>query len=272
MKLRNLVFPVIFCMWMPNMPALASGEYRDITALREAWYSENAATAAEQGWYPDGVCGIWLDRRVYIGITDDARGEAAKAEILDALQYSDNLVFVTQRYTQRELTAIMRTVGEETAAGSIRGVSLLTLNEQCDCVEIGVADHPSPELQSYMDSCTERWGDAVMFTVGAAVYSSDLHVGGQPHAEIGASGAGPIYEAKKPRDSAKIGIICAAGLLLFAACGILLLRRYSAAAAASGGEIPLYQNDPAALLRQTAEQPPAELKSRIRHAITETRR
>ena len=90
--MKAKVFAIPFAAALLCMPVCASGEYASFEELRAAWYMQAADDPAQYGWYPDGVCGIWLEPGIQIGITDDARGEAAKAEILGALYAADAAV------------------------------------------------------------------------------------------------------------------------------------------------------------------------------------
>ena len=261
---RTFLLTFLLAMVLLSMPVSASGEYASFDALREAWYSAAEQDPAQYGWYPDGVCGIWLDRGVNIGITGDARGEAAKAAILDAVQQNENLHFVTQAHTQRELMTIMRTVSEE-SLGKVEGVCVLVLNEPANCVEIGISDEtPAPELQQFMNDCTARWGDAVLFTASGSVTFSDSSLGGTPYMEIGVSNAPPIA-AVSGKQRAGLGTqIAAAGVLLLLAGGLFLRRRQLAAQTVSGTVAAVYtRTDVVHLLRDTAEDAPPAVKEKL---------
>lgn len=261
-KTLLLTFPLAIALLC--MPVSASGEYVSFDALREAWYNSAEQDPAQYGWYPDGVCGIWIDRGINIGITGDARGEAAKAAILDAVQQDDALHFVTQAHTQRELMTIMRTVSGE-SLGKVEGLCVLALNEPADCIEIGITDGTSaPELQQFMEDCTARWGDAVLFTVSGSVTFSDGTLGGTPYMEIGAGSAPPIAVGTG-RQRAQLGTqLCAAGVLLLLAGGLFLRRRQLAAQTAAGTVTAVRTGaDVVRLLHETAEDAPPAVREKL---------
>lgn len=196
-----------------------TGQFATAHDLFDHWYMERPDP--KQSPYPDYVCGVWSTdgsmENLTIAVTDDAAGEAGKAEILALIEDDSTVTFTTAAYSHAELFAIQwelaERMGEETG---MFGIGVYEMENQVH-VDIDM-DHPG--AQTFMEECFALYGDRICFVDGDGVTVSSSDLG----ADLEENFAEILIGANAPLWIAVLAAIAAAG-------GWLLRRRHKADAA-----------------------------------------
>ena len=134
----------------------------------------NAYALYSVGWgggypYPEGVTGVWSATGgtdlLVIGIAADSDVEQVKADILAQIENKESVEFLVQDHSYELLHEIYGNIAAERENYNADDVYTWGISESGNCVIIGAdIEHPSPELQEFMDACKAQYGDAVQFT------------------------------------------------------------------------------------------------------------
>lgn len=134
----------------------------------------NAYALYSVGWgggypYPEGVTGVWSATGgtdlLVIGIAADSDVEQVKADILAQIENKESVEFLVQDHSHELLHEIYGNVAAERENYNADDVYTWSISESGNCVIIGAdIEHPSPELQQFMEACKAQYGDAVQFT------------------------------------------------------------------------------------------------------------
>ncbi len=129
-----------------------------------------------QSWdeqYPDYICGVWSadgssDHLVF-GITKDAAGEAGKQEILACIVDDATASFVYQNYSYHTLRKMQTEIDSFFDQGvGLLGTGILVSENK---LEVGMdLKNTTEEMKQFMEQCSARYGDAVVFVQGEAAY------------------------------------------------------------------------------------------------------
>ncbi len=195
--------------------AFADGEYATFDALYGSWHvKEQVGSEVIIGEcvYPDGVSGVWSTdgstENFTVGITNDARGEKAKEDILASVREDGNITFVTQKYSYSELEAAFQKIGEyitsyegEELGAAGWGIDVIDNKVRMDVIV------SKPGAEDFMRWGYENFGDKIVFESvdGYPVPAAAELLGGGTNE----SGIVQVISA-----AAGIVVICAAVLLL----------------------------------------------------------
>lgn len=165
----------------------------------------NAYALYSVGWgggypYPEGVTGVWSATGstdlLVIGIAADSDVEQVKADILAQIENKESVEFLVQDHSYELLHEIYGNVAAERENYNADDVYTWSISESGNCVIIGAdIEHPSPELQEFMDACKAQYGDAVQFTECEGISSTaaespeDSHEAAEPIEAIPQEGA-----------------------------------------------------------------------------------
>lgn len=136
----------------------------------EAWREDAFGTAGElyAGWkedYPDYLCGVWTENggsvSLTFGVVAGAEGEKGKAEILRLIRDDSTVTFVVQKYSRRELLAIMEEL--HPAFEEDKGLLSLGLMERENCIEVGLFKErrEDPVTLAFAETLVSQYGDAI---------------------------------------------------------------------------------------------------------------
>lgn len=213
-KFATIIMVCFIALSLP-LGAFADGEYTNANALYGSWNTEKQVgeqTVFEMV-YPDGVCGVWSTDgsadNLTFAVTDDERGEKAKADILAAVEDDSTVTFATQKYTHSELKAVQDAVSEHILgySGEEIGVAGWGIYEMENKVHVDIIVS-KPGAEDFMRWGYENYGDKIMFESvdGYAVPAAeDLGI------DDGGSGMG--------------GVIAAALAVIVIACTVLIARK-----------------------------------------------
>lgn len=168
-KFATIIMVCFIALSLP-LGAFADGEYTNANALYGSWNTEKQVgeqTVFEMV-YPDGVCGVWSTDgsadNLTFAVTDDERGEKAKADILAAVEDDSTVTFATQKYTHSELKAVQDAVSEHILgySGEEIGVAGWGIYEMENRVHVDIIVS-KPGAEDFMRWGYENFGDMIMF-------------------------------------------------------------------------------------------------------------
>ena len=173
--MKNFLFFLSFIFMMSVFSACEAEKH---TPKRSDPETEVYQTAYDllQSWdeqYPDYICGVWSSDgssdRLIFGITRDEAGEAGKQEILARLIDDATASFVYQDYSYNTLRQMQMEIDSffDKDVGLLGTGILVSKNK----LEVGMdLEHVTEEMKQFMEQCSGRYGDAVVFVQGEAAY------------------------------------------------------------------------------------------------------
>lgn len=244
----------------------ADAQYPNAMALYQAWHSD---VAEDESPYPEYVCGMWSvdgsENNLMIALTDDAAGEAGRAEILTMVANTSSLSFTTMKYSHAELQRVRNAMMEQ-LTGQATGGWGMGIHEMENCVSVTI----NPELgenAALISAITQQYGDKVKIQAGELVLVHDL--------------VGDVFFAPIEKDafnsapnSLLICLILCACLLLTVSTFLLVRRKVASHAkvTADGTVCTEQKNKPLTLAQQIKEEtvePPLDTLASIKQKIEE---
>lgn len=146
--------------------------------------AEEFATAEELCWswgdnydYPDYICGVYatdgLEEYMTFVLTEDAAGEAGKAEILAQVADQSTVSFAYDKYSYSQLMEVMDGIDAEEAiaAGAMAwGPGKYDPDIQKYMARVTMLiDMSNPAAAGYMEQLTAEFGDKVYFEDGTGM-------------------------------------------------------------------------------------------------------
>lgn len=170
--MKKLAVFIIVCVLVCSMGTgvIANGEYEGFFDLYNSWNTEKqvGGQVTREMVYPDGVCGVWSSdggmENFTVAVTDDERGEKAKADILAAVLNDGAITFTQQKYTYSELKAVHNAVDEYVRGytGEELGVAGWGIYEMQNRVHVDIIVS-KPGAEDFMRWGYENFGDMIMF-------------------------------------------------------------------------------------------------------------
>jgi len=208
-----VVFVVLSCF---GGFACADDEFATFDALYGSWHEKEQVgheVTVGKCVYPEGVSGVWSTdggtENFTVGITADARGEKAKADILAAVRDEASISFVTQKYSYSELLEVKEKVSEFVNAyeGPELGAAGWGIYQIDNKVHVEIIES-KPGARDFIDWGYENFGDMIVFngTQGYDIPAS---------ASISVDTDGAIHG----------GVIAAAAAIIIIAAAVLAVRK-----------------------------------------------
>lgn len=264
-----IVLLLVLLLVLP-VAAAEEGIYETAGDLYASW--------AEDGEFPDYICGVWSTNGSWDCLTfalrADAEGEAAKAEILALVRDDYTVSFECRSYshTYNEL----RQIQSELDLCFDRNVGLVYtgVDEMNNCVLVGINEErqSDPETVAFLSELRERYGDVIVIKYGSIVYT-------QAEATAGVKElVDPLPFAQSvildsPEQGEPYGWIALviAVLVLGFAAGVLMKKRRAAALVTTNGDTladgALSTGDVARMVKEAAPQISPELDEKILSTI-----
>ncbi len=166
-----IILALIFCMQTAfageTLPVSEAAEVPDSFAtsvdLWNYWQNVRAENYDDPNPYPEYITGIWTDddmATLTFGVTEDERGEAGKAELLELIENDDTVKFSYQTYPYNELWAIQLKLTER--MGEETGVFGLGIYEMENHLHIDI-DKNNENSEEFMEECFAEYGSRIVF-------------------------------------------------------------------------------------------------------------
>ena len=236
--------------------AQATDEFATAYELYESWYVTH--TDWSKSPYPDYVCGVWstdggMDN-LTIAVLEGAKGEAGKAEILDAVADDSTLTFATQKYSHAELRSIQEAL--TSYLGDQTGAYAIGVYEMDNHVHIDI-NTDAPKAEDFMAQCHQKYGDRVAFEGGSGVLlytaagneNTTMTTGPVMLEELGSTSSAPLLWAL----TAIFAVFCVGAWLLLQRRKLTLQTTDGSTVTAAA---PMSRSEVESALRE-AQTPPA---------------
>ena len=124
------------------------------------------------GWegYPDYICGVWSTDGgmtcLTVAVTDDKAGEKGKQEILSLLADPNTVTFTTQKYSYRELLAVMDDITARMGADSpIVACGIYEMENKVHATMLETAEN----AKTIAEEVAEKHGDKIVVELGSEI-------------------------------------------------------------------------------------------------------
>lgn len=141
---------------------MVDGKYATMGDLYQAW-------GGYEG-YPDYVCGVWSTdggmSSLTVAVTDDNAGEKGKQEILSQLADPNTVTFTTQKYSYRELLAVMDDITAQMGGGS--PIVSCGVHDMENKVHVSVLE-TAENAEKIARELAAKHGDKIAVELGSAI-------------------------------------------------------------------------------------------------------